>query len=486
MLILGIPILAGAILLGILSRKETIPEGCEASTVTAPFFKMAVYLLRLPEKTKEQGGWALSFREKIISKNEERIRLLEPSKDVRGMAQRHVVRKLGLCLLFLTVGTAFTMLIGYREKRESVLGADASLQRKEYGKGHYSVMLSAGVDGEEFEHVKVDIAPREYTKDEIREMLPEFHAALEKAFLGENESVDLVCLPADPVSEVKGYPFSVEWSFSDRSVIRTDGRLKEGLPEEGTPVTADAKISYGDFSEIYSFPFMVYPPQLSGRDRLYASLQEKMEQADADTKTEREYRLPTGVDGIRVVWTEEKQDHTGILMLLVLVMVGVIWWGKDRDLDKRLAQKDAQMLEDYPEIAGKLSLYVGAGMTLRLAWKKIAEEGKGKGRFAYEEMQLAVYEMESGTGELSAYQHFAKRSRVQRYVKLVSLLEQSVKLGARGFLEALRRESEDALEEKKNAVKRKGEEAGTRLLVPMILMLAIVMVVIIVPAFMGI
>ncbi len=50
----------------------------------------------------------------------------------------------------------------------------------------------------------------------------------------------------------------------------------------------------------------------------------------------------------------------------------------------------------------------------------------------------------------------------------------------------MRSECKDALQERKANARRLGEEAGTKLLLPMIMMLAIVMVVIIVPAFVSI
>ena len=43
----------------------------------------------------------------------------------------------------------------------------------------------------------------------------------------------------------------------------------------------------------------------------------------------------------------------------------------------------------------------------------------------------------------------------------------------------------DALEQRKNLARRLGEEAGTRLLMPLFLMLGIVMVMIMVPAMMS-
>ena len=50
----------------------------------------------------------------------------------------------------------------------------------------------------------------------------------------------------------------------------------------------------------------------------------------------------------------------------------------------------------------------------------------------------------------------------------------------------LRLEGIHAFEERKALAKRLGEEAGTKLLLPMFFMLAVVMIIIIVPAFLSI
>lgn len=46
----------------------------------------------------------------------------------------------------------------------------------------------------------------------------------------------------------------------------------------------------------------------------------------------------------------------------------------------------------------------------------------------------------------------------------------------------LEQEAEEAFEERKNSAKKLGEEAGTKLLFPMLLMLGIVIAIIMVPA----
>jgi hypothetical protein len=71
------------------------------------------------------------------------------------------------------------------------------------------------------------------------------------------------------------------------------------------------------------------------------------------------------------------------------------------------------------------------------------------------------------------------------YRKFGTILSQNLRKGTKGMRELLQRESEEAFEERKALAKRRGEEAGTKLLFPMFLMLGTIMFMIIVPAFMS-
>ena len=69
--------------------------------------------------------------------------------------------------------------------------------------------------------------------------------------------------------------------------------------------------------------------------------------------------------------------------------------------------------------------------------------------------------------------------------ELAALLEQNRKNGSRNLRERLRLEMAEAFEERKHQARRLGEEAGTKLLVPLFLLLAVVMVMIAVPAWLA-
>lgn len=99
------------------------------------------------------------------------------------------------------------------------------------------------------------------------------------------------------------------------------------------------------------------------------------------------------------------------------------------------------------------------------------------------EMLYTCRELRSGTSEGVCYEHFGRRTGLQEYIRLCTLLTQNLKKGNSTLLERLREESDRAAEERLQQGRKLGEEAGTKLLVPMVLMLAVVMAVIMVPAF---
>lgn len=87
-------------------------------------------------------------------------------------------------------------------------------------------------------------------------------------------------------------------------------------------------------------------------------------------------------------------------------------------------------------------------------------------------------------GELEALRRFGERNPLREYRKLALLLEQNLRKGTRELLAMLDREELLAFELRQNLAKKAGEEASTRLLLPMIGLLGIVMAILLIPAMM--
>ena len=171
-------------------------------------------------------------------------------------------------------------------------------------------------------------------------------------------------------------------------------------------------------------------------------------------------------------------------------MVLLYFQQEERKLEQ-IKTREEGLRRDYPEIVYRLVLLIGSGMTVRAAWEKVIidyqkwRERTGESRWGYEEMEMALREMNYGIPELKAYESFGKRCGTQGYVRLSSLLIQQVKRGARGMNGLLAQEVGEAEVLRRENARKSAEEAGTKLILPMILLMTVVFAVLMIPAFLS-
>ena len=211
-------------------------------------------------------------------------------------------------------------------------------------------------------------------------------------------------------------------------------------------------------------------------------------------------RTAGGVFGVIIRFFRET-GHSGVWFLLLLVLAAIMIAASfERRLRDRLKKRQEQMMMDFSEIVSKLSLLYEAGLSIHGAFErilgdyeqKLGRDGKGADpsavsyHYAYREMKLAMEKIRSGVSEGKAYAEFGKRCALQPYIKLGNLLEQNISKGAKGMQALLLKEVTDAQEERKRIARKRGEEASTKLLLPMALMLLVVIAIITVPALISI
>ena len=158
---------------------------------------------------------------------------------------------------------------------------------------------------------------------------------------------------------------------------------------------------------------------------------------------------------------------------------------KKKEKKKRESE---EMRRDYPQIINRFSLYIGAGMSVRNAWQRITEDyRKNKERTgrrkAYEEMIYTENQMKNKAAESECYEEYGIRCGLSVYRRFGTLLSQNLRKGSKGLSELLKRETGEMFEERKKQARKLGEEAGTKLMIPLFMMLAVVFIIVIVPAF---
>ncbi len=327
----------------------------------------------------------------------------------------------------------------------------------------------------------------------------ELRAAFDAAFEiicgkmpGDNPSLDEVRNDLVFAETVPEYGMTVDYTLEDYSVINSFGEVdNSNIGQDGAEYTVCARITYEDISQSYEIPVTVLGPEYTEEELYAGRIISELEKADGDG-TGGYVELPQSIDGEKIVFTQEPENKAYIILLLALAAFA-FWYYKKFVLRKRAEERrEDQLRLDYSEIVSKLSLLMGAGMSGANAFARMGrdymagrEEKGGPVRYAYEEIAAASNRMASGVSEAEAYASFGRACRLHRYIKLASLMAQNVVKGASGFNALLRAEASEAFAERKAIARRKGEEAGTKLLMPMVMMLGVVLIIIVVPAFMS-
>lgn len=378
---------------------------------------------------------------------------------------------------------------------------DGHMIRPEYGAGDREVTEDITLQPEQNSakslrgELKFKVKERQYTETDWKEVLQEVTAYIDENVLGKNISLEAVRKPLRLVEKYPGTSVKIKWR-TNAEIIKSDGTLKntwkdDEVPEEGILTEITAEISCGVFKSEYSLFVKVLPEEYTDAENAWHKLEELVLEQEERTRIQEFFDLPEKVGNYSLVFHKEKDGTTaimgvlGIIFVIIFTMVPV---GKIKEEEKK---REKQLMMDYPKLINKFVLLIGAGMTIRGVFEKLVQEyGKnrkkgGEKRYVYEEMKAVVRAMENGVSEADSIEAFGKRIHLMPYVRFTSLLIQNRRKGSGDFLFLLEHEAVTAMEQNREVIRVMGEEAGTKLLFPMVIMLCVVFTVMMVPAFLS-
>lgn len=361
------------------------------------------------------------------------------------------------------------------------------LKRNSHGKGERNSTLNAYINGKE-ESVDITVSEEMYREEEIRKIFEESGKVLENLILGENKSLEEVRTDLNFPDEIPDTGISVSWESGDHKIIDLQGKVhNQDTPEDGTLVRLTASLSYGEEKASHEFFVRVMPEKVSESQKLMDDLNRALIASDQETRTEEYMVLPEKIGDTEILWSPRKENRAYAVLAVGIGAALMICVSDNQKKKEKEKKKIIQMERDYPQIINKFNLYIGAGMTIRKAWFCIAEnyldtKEKYGQRPAYEEMVYTMNKIQSGAAEGECYEEYGIRCGITVYRKFGTVLSQNLRKGSRGITDLLRKESEEAFEERKNRAKKLGEEAGTKMMIPLFMMLIVVFAIVIIPA----
>lgn len=367
---------------------------------------------------------------------------------------------------------------------------DGVITRNEAGTGSLTEELKLKYLDQSNE-LEVEVSDRRLSEKALKKVFNQAVSEIEATYLGENASADNVTEDLNLAASYVDGLIEAEWKVDDAELMSKDGKLKEeNIPENGQVVNVTAFLYYEDEQYIYSFAVMVMPKSLDTVEGQLLAINRAIRNADEATRLNRTLKLPTKVEGMNLRWAK-KMDYRGLYVILLGVgAVVALSFGKKQDLKKAAKKLVEEKEQDYPMIVNQLSILMGAGMSFRKALERMVSKyvlSRKQGepvRAGFEELLVLYRKMTDGKGELQALEELGKSCESKEYRKLAMLLTQNLQKGSKDLLNALEKEEQYAFEMRKQRAIRLGEEASTKLLIPMSGMLFIVIVVLIVPAIM--
>lgn len=185
------------------------------------------------------------------------------------------------------------------------------------------------------------------------------------------------------------------------------------------------------------------------------------------------------------------EKQSGLVLLLLGGAAGAALLYLPVQQEKQLKEKRLRALQaDYAGMVTRLGLYMTAGLSLRSSWERTVRdyredrEAGGREKLVYEEMEITRRQIMGGVFEDRAYADFGRRCAAPEYLRLGSLLETYVQQGNRELFQALEQEAMNALSGDLLRVRKRGEQAGTLLLIPILMLFALTLVIVVAPALM--
>lgn len=392
-----------------------------------------------------------------------------------------------ILFLFAALGFAAGML----EKNETDGLAVGEIKRREPGKGELETEAVFYLQQEDTEYpITLKIAERKYLKSEEQNLIQAAIAEIEETFCGENDSLENIASNPRIAESYQDGAVAAEWMFSDRELISEEGEINQDeLKDEARQAEALVTLRCGETEENYGFSFCIIPKEKNRKEKAIAEIRENLASQEESNAV---VTLPNRVGGQAIQWKSPPSGLPAELLGLGVLVAAAAFYTEKEQKEKKLLRRKNHLFLAYPEFVSKLSLLLGAGMSISKALRKMDQmyqkrkAADGRIEDVYEELYHMICEMDNGMGEIRAYQEFSEACDLQPYRKLASLLISGQKVGNRRLLEQLNEEADRIFAERKNAARKLGEEAGTKMLIPMMLMLLIVMGIVIIPAFLSI
>lgn len=413
----------------------------------------------------------------------------ESEEQIRQRKEQFLKKQKKIILIEIIAGAVF---LAFLIIRAAFLQDDILLSRNSFGQGSKEVQLSLKKDDKKKE-ITYKLDEQKLSAEEESKVYIQFFKKLKKIMMKNNTSLKQMQTPLNLPDTVDGYPFEITYELAEDGYIRLDGsineeeqaKLKRGETYR-TYIVVTAR--YGEYRKSKKYEIRIVPKKNISQTNVFYKIQQYLKKEEQENRYSHDIKIPSVYKDIEITKRQENQGGiSGILILFVTVCIFIPLHNYLK-LQEEGKKCQEQAERDFPVIVHLLTLYMGAGLSFFSAVKRISQnyqkqrELDDSKKYAFEKMMRMEQQMSNGVSQREACQDWGMQFRTDSYQKLSLILIQSFTKGGREAAMLMEAEEREAFHKRIDRAKKEGEEASTRLLFPMILLLCQVMLLVMYPA----
>lgn len=288
-------------------------------------------------------------------------------------------------------------------------------------------------------------------------------------------------------------------------IAKEDGRLYMIRPaenEENGHLSLRAKVSGNGVSVDKKIGVVLDPyDEKNGRDEQEEQEEEKpMEESERleyevrsivsgfnDDVSKQKVELPQTLDsGETISWEIENERSSNALMIFILTAFTAFCMYRSRFavIEKRKKEQYSSVIRQLPEFVNRLVLLLNAGLVLTTAFERSIESSfdfKDDDYFYGKLQEIYVASRTTNSSVNREFRRFAKESGIRELMRVSNILNDNINKGV-ALTEKLQSESEMLWLNRKKQCEEKGRLAETKLTLPLMIFLMVLIMITVAPA----
>ena len=346
--------------------------------------------------------------------------------------------------------------------------------------GDPPIEVEINTDREGESNLLLKVYPVEYTEEQFREITDAALVYIGTVLKGDNPSLDEVSGKLTfPENDETG-TISFKWIPDRFDIIGSSGDIYRDELVKNETVEITLEMSDGVHTREERFDVTVLSPNMNEDSE--DPLLEELKQIEQQGRNSDAVHFPETIEGESIRINERKYLRNILIGLFILpVMAVALVYHRINILKEKCDKRQSELRNEYYSFVSRLSLMLGSGAGMKDAMR-LAAKGNGK---LTEEVSFCINQINSGVSESKAYSDMAKRVSIPEYTRLAALISQNIEHGNSRVLMLMDQEVKNAMNIKREHLRRSGEIASEKLLLPTSLLLIIVIGLIMIPAFHG-